>query len=327
MAKGAQSKEARRIHRQSQEEVTVRPASTCMRGETGSRNCGETQVSCAIDSDALMVTTFAKAPLIELIAELRWVPQGSSILSADVPGQEATRPGIFIGGAKQEDFYSQIGRELYHLGFDRSQRLLPMDVPFSLHQAVYRYQSEREGQSSVLYQVGYGIFSIHAIPPYHSWEQFLPFVRTGVEILLKTRPEDDRPRPFSQSSLRYIDFFNRDLIGEHSIASFVTDVLKIPLKLPVPVLKVAASNELRSFFTKIVVPVGIGDLTLNVGDGQFNNQPGILLDTMISATTETASDFMPIMNMYNSAYSIIHNVFFEMTRPIHDLMEPREPGT
>lgn len=268
-----------------------------------------------------MAITFAKAPLIELIAEVRWVPQGSTPLPAGAPGQ-ATNPGTFVGGAKQEEFYNQLGGQLYRLGFDRSQRLLPMGIPFSLHEAVYRFQSEKEAQSSVLFQVGYGIFSVHAIPPYHSWAQFLPFVRSGIEILLKNRLEDDRSRAFSQASLRYINFFAKNLIRDHTAASFATDVLKIPFKLPVPILKVAASNELKSFFTKAVIPVGIGDLALNVGDGQFNNQPGILLDTMISTTGETPAEFERIMGIYNSAYYIIHNVFLEMTRPIYDLMEP-----
>jgi len=292
------------------------------------RNCGEINAYYAIDSDAAMAITFAKAPLIELIAELRWIPQGSTPVPSGSPVQQAGAPGIFVGGAKQEEFYNQLGRQLYHLGFDRSQRLLPMGMPFSLHEAVYRFQSEKEAQVSVLYQVGFGIFSVHAIPPYRSWAQFLPFVSKGIEILLKTRLEDDQSRPFCQTSLRYIDFFNQDLMGDRSMSSFATDVLKISPRLPAPILKVAASNELRSFFTKAVIPVGIGDLTLNIGDGQFNNQPGILLDTMISTTKETEPESTPIMNVYNSAYAIIHNLFFEMTRPIHDLMEPHgEPGT
>jgi len=268
-----------------------------------------------------MPITFAKAPLIELIAELRWIPQGSTPLGSGAPNQAAVT-GIFLGGAKQEEFYNQMGRELFHLGFERSQRLVPMNMPFSLHQAVYRFQSEGEGQPPVLYQVGYGLFSVHALPPYHSWAQFLPFVNRGIEILLKNRLEDDRSRPFSQTSLRYINFFNKDLVRDRTTASFVADVLKIPTKLPLPILKIAASNEPKSLFTKVVVPVGIGDLELNVGDGQFNSQPGILLDTMISTTNETAAESSAIMRLYNSAYSIVHSLFFEMTRPIHDLMEP-----
>jgi uncharacterized protein (TIGR04255 family) len=270
-----------------------------------------------------MAITFAKAPLIELIAEVRWIPQGSMLLQPGLTVQQPAMPEIFVGGVKQEEFYKRLGRELYSSGFDRSERLLPVGMPFALHQPVYRFQSEKEGKTSVLYQVGYGIFSVHAIPPYHSWAQFLPFVRSGLEALLGSRLETDRSQPFSQTSLRYIDFFDEGLLEGHNISSFIMDVLKISTKLPVPISRVATSNELKSVFTKVVVPVDIGDLTLSVGDGQFNNRSGILLDNMVSKTAETAAALDAIMTVYNSAYSVIHNIFFELTRPIHDLMEPQ----
>ena len=270
-----------------------------------------------------MPIAFAKAPLIELVAELRWIPQGSAVLQPGAGVQQGATPSIFIGGTKQEEFYMQLGVELYKLGFDRSERLLPPGVPFNLHQAVYRFRSEQEGITSVLYQVGYGIFSAHAVPPYHSWAEFLPHVVKGIHALLETRPESDKSQPFSQLSLRYIDFFGEKLTANRNTSSFFTEVLGISVKFPVAVSKVAASNDLRSLYTRAVLPLGFGDLTLIVGDGQFNNQPGILLDNTVSSIAETTPTQDAIMKLFESAHSVLHNIFLELTRPIHDLMEPQ----
>src|SRR5580700_10734940 len=69
----------------------------------------------------LMALTFAKAPLIELIAELRWIPQGST--TVEPPQQQPTFPTVFIGGVKQEEFYTRVSGALSKSGFNRSERL------------------------------------------------------------------------------------------------------------------------------------------------------------------------------------------------------------
>ena len=75
---------------------------------------------------------------------------------------------------------------------------MPLGSPFVLHQPVYRFRSETKDKTSIIYQVGYGLFSVHGIPPYRSWDKFLPFVTSGIDALLKSRPEDDARQTFSQ---------------------------------------------------------------------------------------------------------------------------------
>src|SRR4029077_9828037 len=229
-----------------------------------------------------MSITFAKAPLVELITELRWVPQGSNAIEPAVAPQQSILPTVFFGGTKQEEFYMRLGGALHKSGFSRSERLLPAGMPFVLHQPVYRFRSESEEGGSVIYQVGYGIFSVHAIPPYHSWAKFLPFVTAGLDLLLGSRLDSDAKQPFTQATLRYIDFFGEEMMQGRDIASFMSQVLGVSVTLPAALSKAAVSREVKSLMTKVVVPIEIGDLTLSVGDGQFNNRPGILLDTIAS---------------------------------------------
>ena len=270
-----------------------------------------------------MGITFAKAPLVELITELRWVPQGSTALEPAAAPQQSILPTVFFGGTKQEEFYMRLGGALHKSGFNRSERLSPAGMPFVLHQPVYRFRSEAEETASVIYQVGYGVFSIHAIPPYHSWAKFFPFVKAGIEVLLESRLDADAKQPFTQATLRYIDFFGEELMQGRDIPAFMSQIFGISMTLPVALAKAAASKEVKSLLTKVVVPIEIGDLTLSAGDGKFNNQPGILLDTIASSGAEIVPSLDAIMKIFESAYSVIHKLFLEITKPIHELMKPQ----
>jgi uncharacterized protein (TIGR04255 family) len=272
-----------------------------------------------------MDITFGKPPLIELIAELRWMPQGSTSI-APVPPQPPAAPMLFLGGTKQEGFYMGIGAALYNRGFNRSERLSPAGFPFMLQQPVYRFMSEAEDKKSVVYQVGYGIFSVHAVPPYHSWSKFLPFVTDGVEILLGSRLEADSKLPLEQVSLHYIDFFGQELMQGQDVQSFVSGVLGISVILPEAITKPAASKRIKGLYTKVGLPIKIGELTLSVGDGQFSGQNGVLLDWLASSH-EVAPDRTAIMEVLGSAHDLIHRSFLELTRPIFQLMEPQAAST
>jgi uncharacterized protein (TIGR04255 family) len=266
--------------------------------------------------------TFAKPPLVEIIAELRWIPQGSTVLEPPVPQQPALPP-LFFGGTKQEEFYMRVGGELYKSNFNRSERLIPAGIPFVLHQPVYRFRSEVKDKVSVLYQVGYGVFSVHGIPPYHSWSTFLAFVRDGIQVLLESRPEADSRQPFSQLILRYIDFFGEEMRQGRDISRFMSEVFGISTQLPAALTKPATSKEPKSLLTRVVLPIEIGELTVSVADGKFNNQDGILLDSTASCAAETAAELDTVMNVFGAAYELIHNMFLELTEPIHELMQPQ----
>jgi len=196
-------------------------------------------------------------------------------------------------------------------------------MPFVLHQPVYRFRSETEDRASVIYQVGYGIFSVHGVPPYHSWAKFSPFVKTGIEVLLESRGDADAKQPFAQMTLRYIDFFGEELMRGRDIPSFMSEVFRLSTTLPPALTKVATSKDVKSLLTKVVLPIEIGDLTVSAGDGKFNNQDGILLDTTASSSAETAPNSGAIMKMFDSAHGVIHSMFLELTQPIHELMQPQ----
>lgn len=268
-----------------------------------------------------MPTTFAKAPLVEIIAELRWVPQGSTPAEPVVPEQAITQT-IFLGGTKQEEFYIRLGDALHQDDFNRSERMIPPGMPFVLQQPVYRFRSAASDKMSVIYQVGYGIFSVHGIPPYHSWSKFMPFVERGFDRLIQCRPEADKAEAFNQGSLRYIDFFGEQLTRGKGIQEFTSGVLGVSTSFPKSVMKNAISDEVRNLFAKLVLPTKFGELNVSVGDGQFDNQPGVLLDST-GSFTNVAPELRKILEKFDLAYNVLHELFFEMTRPLHEFMGPQ----
>src|ERR1700721_188505 len=186
-----------------------------------------------------MTTIYKKAPLVELIAELRWLPVGAA------PQQPGTVQFVFANDAKVEEFFMRLGGELYQSGFRRSERLVPSGFPIVFGQPAIRFRSDEAVKKSVLYQAGSSIFSVHAIPPYRSWDNFLPAVKNGVEALLKTRGDGQEQAPFTQLSLRYLDFFGEELMGGRSLDKFISEVMGFNLTLPEALTKIAVPQELR----------------------------------------------------------------------------------
>src|SRR5260370_17297932 len=148
-----------------------------------------------------MGLTFAKAPVIEIVVELRWVPPQVVI-------QGPQQPGIpllirTLGGSKLDEFFMRLGSRLHQQGFQAVERLLPPGFSM-LHQPVYRYRRAADpSPSPVLCQAGDGLFSVHGVPPYHSWGKFYPLVENGIDALLEARDSTHKNSPFLNARLLY----------------------------------------------------------------------------------------------------------------------------
>jgi uncharacterized protein (TIGR04255 family) len=268
-----------------------------------------------------MSLIFGKAPLVELVAELRWVPASMSSRQFATPSSPGTLQ-IIMGDNKTEEFLMRLGVELYQSNFRLSERLVMPGFPWIPGQPVVRYKADSPTQKSVLYQAGLGMFSVNAVPPYHSWEQFSPFVRSGIQALLRARSTEEQTMPFAQVSLRYIDFFGEDFIKGKSLNAFLAS-LGISMNLPVALAPLVTSPEARSIYWKTVLPVAAGSVSVSIGDGTVNNQFGIVLDTIVVTDLPTTPDLGEIMKTLDSAHEITNRFFVKLTEPIHELMQPQ----
>jgi uncharacterized protein (TIGR04255 family) len=153
---------------------------------------------------------FSNPPLIELIAELRWIP---GQISPPVP--EAAAPGTIqlpLVPQYVEQTFSNFSNQVAQRGFGMSERLVPVGFPYFPLSVVYRFRKAPSQQENFLYQIGPGVFSANAVPPYRDWESFRPIVQEGVQALLASRHDSENtdftlwagPSPASEIPARRI---------------------------------------------------------------------------------------------------------------------------
>jgi uncharacterized protein (TIGR04255 family) len=268
-----------------------------------------------------MSLTFAKAPLIEIVVELRWVPPQVTLQGQQQPGIPLLIPTL--GGSKLDEFFMRLGSRLHQQGFQAVERLLPPGFSM-LHQPVYRYRKAADpSPSPVLCQAGDGLFSVHGVPPYHSWEEFCPVVENGIRALLEARDSTQKDLPFVNVSLRYIDAFSPELREGRSASEFISQVLGISVSLPEPLTQMLKNGTLPEFALQIGLLASDGArLNLNLNEASVNGVPSVLMDTTCSHSEGVVSDLGTVMKVLQSSYKTVHKLFLELTRPIQALMQP-----
>ena len=270
--------------------------------------------------------TFENAPLVEIIAELRWIPPNLS-LGGGLADGVFQLPVSMFGANKAEEFFMRFGGAAYQQGFQRSERLVPPGFPLQLGQPVYRYKpvetSPDDLMRSALLQVGPGIFSANAIPPYKSWTEFSPIVARGVEALLGTRDATESQLPFTGVGLRYIDAFGPGLRTKFSPSQFIREILGFGISLPGAVLAQTEQPDAATSQLQFVIPVHGGmTMSLAIGEGLFNSEAAVIMDTTVAVNGEVEGDLNAIMIVLNDAREMIHAMFVDLTEKIRSEMNP-----
>lgn len=225
-----------------------------------------------------------------------------------------------------DEFFMRFGGECYQMGFQRSERLVPAGFPVLPFHPVYRYRrSEDAAGSPALYQIGAGLFSANALPPYRSWSAFAQIVADGVRALLKTRPSDESATAFSSASLRYINAFGPDFLQGRTSSRFISDVLGFRVELPEAVRAVSSPVEPFGAVLQLTIPAANGlRIAMMVGEGVVTGASAVMLDTTVSSVGPVEPDEGVLMRTFDSARSIIHDSFVALTRPLHEFMGPEE---
>lgn len=265
-----------------------------------------------------MSITFKNAPLVELIAEMRWGD-----------GPQAAQQGIpmLMQGMSPylDQFFMRLSGEVYQLGFRRAERLVPSGFPILPFQPVFRFRKDAVEDNSVLFQAGQGLFSVNALPPYHSWEKISSVVTTGVAALLKARDPDDQSSKFTVTSLRYINAFGPALTRNRSISNFIEDVFGISIGIPIAISKHIKANEKPKPHIQFSFPINeSASLAFLVGEGTVNNEQTIIMDMTISSQVPVDADLEKIILTLTHFRDIIHRIFIDLTKPIHHLLQPIE---
>jgi uncharacterized protein (TIGR04255 family) len=271
---------------------------------------------------------FSNPPLVELIAELRWVP------GAESPAAQ----GQIQGGQNQfvqtmalqfpiaspflEESFSRFSNEAVEKGFSISERLIPPGFPLLPFIVVYRFRKPPASGGNYLYQIGPGIFSANALPPYRNWEAFRPIVREGVEALLASRHPSENI-PFATVLLRYIDLFSEEFTGRQRSFRFLNDILGLKLALPAALSQQFSSvNDVQcGIHLSMRLANGLA-MNLAVQDGTAAGKPGIVMSTEVLSMQPTMPDVSRIMETLENAHASIRTTFVGLTEKLHAKMQP-----
>lgn len=175
------------------------------------------------------IMQFARPPLVEVVATLRWIPAFPGLITSNIPPD---RPQPIFPTPPMEEFLTGFTKQVAMLGWASSERMIPQGMPYLSYQPALRVRSLDDKMSNMIYQVGPGVFSAHALLPYKNWESFRPFAKDGLEALLKTRAIQEQNSPFIAIELRYLNVFTPELVDNISTFRFFTDVMGFGLQLP-----------------------------------------------------------------------------------------------
>lgn len=221
---------------------------------------------------------YPNAPLVEVIVELHWKLK-------PVLGGRMGESDPFL-----ELFMKDFAEWAKGNGFPHEDRVVPQSVPleFLAHKGLVQYRPERNKWP--LYQVGPGVLTVNATPPYGGWTKFRPVVMRGVEALFATYPMAAKTLVFEKLELHYIDAFRKEH-GVKAPAAFLRDELKLVAALPGALFEFGSgSPEDVTTAGEVTIPLkqpkdSVG--VLRYGPGLVNNTPAILLDFTIASKPET----------------------------------------
>ncbi|PTT99935.1 hypothetical protein DBR45_25345 [Pseudomonas sp. HMWF031] len=268
-----------------------------------------------------MAINFQNAPLIEVIAELRW-GAGFSFPPQLVAGLQGQQININMEASQHEEFFMNFGAECGARGLQRAERIVPQGFPMLPGQVVYRFRSNERSQHNLL-QVGPGVFTVNALPPYESWVSFQDFMSKGLDALLSSRPENEATTSFSSVNIRFINGFGSEYFENTSKIAFLKS-LGFDLKVPSELEKIYQGDESTFFNMNYVTNLKSGaKLQINIGEGARDGLPIQVIE--LGCTHENISpNKQELLDALNDSHNIIEKIFMDMTKPIHDAMKPRE---
>jgi uncharacterized protein (TIGR04255 family) len=262
---------------------------------------------------------FKKPPLVEIAAELRWQLANVKGLPADL-----SRAPLPVDASSHEVQFMNFAGKAGEKGFSFVERIIPPGFPMLANQVAFRYRNRTISSGAPLYQLGPGIFTISMVPPYKSWDAFRPYIDLGIALLFDSWEQKDRPN-FSSVRLRYTDAFSDEMRQGLSSVEFLSEKLGIGILLPESVKKFC--NDAQGIKPNIsaTIPIQRGTLELRVSEGWIRNMRSLIMGTSVSMG-DSFNTRSSLLEAFDAAHQVIHEVFVDMTRPLHALMQPDAGG-
>lgn len=256
-----------------------------------------------------MTIHFPNAPLIEIIAEVEWAPLK----------REETSSGDAYEYVGQSPHTRRLSSAFASAGFSQIERLAP--VGYEVTGPQLKFSSPADPMSSVSYKIGDTGLSVSAIPPYQHWDEFLPEIRRGLEILLAETEDDSRPTEFLRVSLNYVDAFGEEFWAGTSRQHFLTEELGFKVTIPTALQSRLTGDEVENFFVDTFAKTHSGDrASIKAGFATVLGEPKVILDLAVRHEEAVAANVQSVISVLESAHTFIHDSFIELTRDFAEIM-------
>jgi uncharacterized protein (TIGR04255 family) len=243
---------------------------------------------------------YDRAPLVEVIAEVHWSLK-----------QLHSAPNAWI------DPYFDLFRDQFLAASSANlpfvEQLVPKEIPveFVANQPHLRLRPEQNGWPLV--QIGPGILTVNAVPPYDGWSHHRDFLNWVLEALWNSYPLAAQTLKVSQLHLRYIDAFD-DTFGLERYSDFVSGNLGIanPIRKSVVDSVVADGTDVTfavdSQFQNKSPEGSIGRVRVN--RGQANGKDAVIVEFHCdSQTTALPQVTGAVGGWFDEAHATLHTMF------------------
>ena len=75
---------------------------------------------------------------------------------------------------------------------------------------------------------------------------------------------------------------------------------------------------------QLLVPISPGQMVLTLSEGVVDNQPAVIVDTSVTVQRDIAPEPATVVEVLTEARDVIHRVFMETVKKLHDDMDPVE---
>lgn len=268
-----------------------------------------------------MSTQFANAPIIELVAEVRWHTSGSQVFEdAQLGSPIALESGT---NSNVEGFLARFGAQCNALGYRNSERVVPQGATAMPGQPIYRYRSpDHEG---ILVQAGWGVATVNAVPPYKSWTVFAPRLQEILGALMVAR--GDESTPFFAASVRYINAFGPEYLNGSTPSAFARDVLGFNVTFPDAVEQHRDPADAPQMALQLAFPTNNAlRARMVVAEGVANDVQSLIFDTTLGTVDPVLPAAGTVFDVLNSAHDVAHAMFEGITQRVRDIMQPIQEG-
>src|SRR5258708_6047398 len=225
--------------------------------------------------------TLSKAPLIEVIFELRWGPlppaQGNEgLVPVEYPLEDT------------ELFFGQFHGVMTRNGFASLERvnLLP-GMSFAMLPQVVTHRYRKQPNTWPCYQVGLGIFTVNQLNEGYDWKKFKQAVLDGLGFLNEGHPKGLSGLPLMGFELRYQDGFTFQ--EKETAIDFLREKLEVKIDVPAKLTKadrVASVAEPRTLSLYMELKKPKAALVCNLGLGKIGGKRGYVMSTAVRSADE-----------------------------------------